>query len=83
MQKLLKQKGSGAIYVWTAQLASRDDMEPYEPQPKPVAEQNPNENPETAQPETEAGQTIEDALEAFKKEARKPVRKPKQQAGEA
>jgi hypothetical protein len=28
--KLLKQKSSGEIYVWTELLAKRDDMEPYE-----------------------------------------------------
>lgn len=83
MQKLLKQKGSGHIYVWTPALAARDDMEPFDPQPKAVEKQNPNENPETAQPETKAGPSIEDALAAFKKEATKPVRKPKPQVGEA
>ena len=31
----------------------------------------------------EGFESIEDALEAFKKEASKPVRKPKQQVGEA
>jgi len=83
MQKLLKQKTSGHIYVWTAALAQRDDMEPYEPQAKPAQEQNPNENSETAKPEIKESLGIQDALEVFKKEAIKPVRKPKQQAGEA
>lgn len=32
MTKLLKQKGSETIYVWTPILAQRDDMEPYEPE---------------------------------------------------
>lgn len=80
--KLLKQRGSGEIYVWTAALAARADMEPYEPPAKAVQEQNPNENPETATPEISDRPTIEDALQVFKKEAVKPVRKPKQQAGE-
>jgi len=31
MTRLLKQKGSGHIYVWTPILADRPDMEPYEP----------------------------------------------------
>jgi hypothetical protein len=83
MQKLLRQKTSGHIYVWTEALASRDDMEPYEPQAKPAPEQNPNENSETAQPETVADLGIEDALEAFRKEVRKPGRKAKPQPGEA
>lgn len=26
----LRQKGSGHVYMWTATLAQRDDMEPYE-----------------------------------------------------
>lgn len=81
--KLLKQRGSGHIYPWTQALAARADMEPYEPPAQPVQEQNPNENPETAKPEIKESLGIQDALEAFKKEAIKPVRKPKQQAGEA
>lgn len=32
--RFLKQKPSGHIYPWTAALAARPDMEPYEP-PKP------------------------------------------------
>lgn len=27
--KLLKQKGSGEIYVWSKELAARDDMEDF------------------------------------------------------
>ena len=34
MRKLLRQKGSGHIYVWTPQLAQRDDMEPHEQGPQ-------------------------------------------------
>jgi hypothetical protein len=37
--KLLKQKGSGELYVWDAELAKRDDMEDYvkpEVQSEPV-----------------------------------------------
>lgn len=33
MRKLLRQKTSGHIYVWTEGLAKRDDMEPYEEAP--------------------------------------------------
>jgi hypothetical protein len=83
MQKLLKQKTTGNVFMWTPMLAARPDMEPYEPPPKPVEEENTNENPETAEPEITESLSIEDALEVFKKEAIKPVRKPKQQTGEA
>jgi len=34
MRKLLRQKGSGHIYVWTPQLAEREDMEPHEEGPQ-------------------------------------------------
>ena len=42
--KLLKQKWSGEIYVWTADLAKRSDMEEFvreaapAPEPEPVVE---------------------------------------------
>lgn len=82
MQKLLRNIKTNAIFVWTPQLAARDDMVPYEPQP-PAVQENPNENPETAQSDTAPGPGIEDALKAFRKEAGKPGRKSKQPPGEA
>jgi|GEM_PF-1595881 len=81
--KLLKQKTSGHIYAWTPQLAQRDDMEPYERPTQTVPQENPNENPETAQSDTAPGLGIEDALKEFRKEAGKPPRKSKQPPGEA
>ena len=48
----------------------------------PAAQQNPNENSETAQSDTAPGPGIEDALKAFRKEAGKPGRKTKQPPGE-
>lgn len=80
--KLLKQITTGNIFVWTPQLASRPDMVLYEPEPV-APQQNTNENPETAQPETAADLGIEAALETFRKEVGKPGRKPKQPPGEA
>lgn len=35
MSRFLRQKWSGHIFPWSARLAERDDMEPYEP-PKPA-----------------------------------------------
>ena len=73
--KLLKQTTSGAIYVWTASLAARSDMVPYEPEPQ-AGEQNPNENPNSAQPETAQPVGIEDAIKSFRKEAGKRKKQP-------
>lgn len=82
MQKLLKQTTTGNIFVWTEQLASRADMVPHEPE-APAAQENPNENSETAQSDTAPGPGIEDAIDAFKREAGKTGRKTKQSPGEA
>jgi hypothetical protein len=52
--KLLKQKGSGAIYVWTQFLAERSDMEPYEPQvPQLITPPEPEVVEPVAEPEPE------------------------------
>lgn len=83
--KLLKQKGTGDIYVWTEGLAERDDMEEFTrgeapPAPEmPAEEGNPSENPdtETAEPAVEEG--LADAAEAFRKSVSKPGRKTKSQ----
>lgn len=85
--KLLKQKGTGDIYVWTENLAERDDMEeftrgetPTAPTPEPELEDgNTSENPdtETAEPAVEEG--LADAAEAFRKAVSKPGRKTKSQ----
>lgn len=82
MQKLLRNTKTNAIYVWTPQLAARDDMVLHEPQ-APSGQQNPNENPENVQPATAANIGIEAALETFRAEVRKPARKAKQPPGEA
>lgn len=36
-KKLLKQKTSGSIYAWTKELAKRNDMIEYEPEPEAPA----------------------------------------------
>lgn len=73
--KLLKQKGSGHVYVWTPFLAERSDMEPYEPQVPQlisppeleVVESVAEPEPETQQPSAaEMMQAV-----AFKKKGRK------------
>ena len=82
--KLLKQKGSGSIYVWTEALAQRSDMEPYErPVSKPVVEENTNENQEPVAAEPSPAPDIADALAAFRKDVPKLGRKSKKQPGEA
>jgi hypothetical protein len=51
--RFLKQKPSGYIYPWTAALAARPDMEPYEPpkpEPKPEPEPEPAPKPEPPRP---------------------------------
>lgn len=73
--KYLKQTTTGHIYPWTENLASRSDMVLYEPEPR-APEQNPNENPKSAQPETAPAVGIEDAMKAFRKEVGKRKKQP-------
>jgi hypothetical protein len=86
--KLLKQTTTGDIFVWTENLAARDDMveftrgeapAPTEPVETPADEGNPSENSgtETAEPAVEEG--LADAAEAFRKAVSKPGRKTKAQ----
>ena len=85
--KLLKQKGTGDIYVWTELLAARDDMEevgsPAEhveaPAPEAEEEANTSENPDTETAEPAVDEGLADAAEAFRKSVSKPGRKTKAQ----
>ena len=83
--KLLKQKGTNDIYVWTENLAARDDMEeftrgeaPAVPE-MPTDEGNPSENPDTETAEPAVDEGLADAAEAFRKSVSKPGRKTKTQ----
>lgn len=67
-QKLLRQKWSGHVFVWSEQLAARDDMEPYEPE-TPV--QNPDMKPNKS--------GLDEAIEIFRAEVSKPRRKKDEQ----
>lgn len=84
--KLLKQKTTGDIYMWTASLAERHDMEEFTRDEAPAQapeqsadESNTSENPstETAEPAVDEG--LADAAEAFRKSVSKPGRKTKSQ----
>lgn len=67
MARLLKQKGSGHIFVWTPQLAERSDMEPYEP---PTPAQNPVVSSKELPP-------LDDALSVFQQEVKRPLKRNK------
>lgn len=67
MARLLKQKGSGHVYVWTALLAERPDMEPYEPE-------TPAQNPPVSSPELPP---LDDALKVFQQEVKRPLKRNK------
>jgi len=52
MRKLLRQKGSGHLYVWSPQLAARDDMEEVEvQQPTAKVEEQPEPVEQAQEPE--------------------------------
>lgn len=74
MTKLLRQIPSGHIYVWTENLASRDDMEPYE---LPVVAENTSENPVEASAEEPPAEGLDDAKAAFRRQVSKVGRKPR------
>lgn len=82
MPRLLRQKTSGFVYVWTANLATRDDMEEYDPAPKAAVEpENTSENsPSTSADEPDT--SIEDAKAAFRRQVRKGFPKPKKVPGD-
>jgi hypothetical protein len=91
MQKLLKQKTSGFIYVWTAFLAARDDMELYEPPPKEVAAapekpvtktENTSQNPEQASANDKPEDDLSSAMTAFRRQVSKAGRKPSTKSSE-
>lgn len=67
-QKLLRQKWSGHIFVWSEQLAARDDMEPYEPE---IPAQNLDTKPKKS--------GLDEAIEIFRAEVSKPRRKKDEQ----
>lgn len=80
--KLLKQKGTGDIFVWTEHLATRDDMEEFARDQAPAveskqaaAEINPSENCLKAS-EDEPNAELAAAKAAFRKQASKVGRKP-------
>ncbi len=75
MARLLKQKGSGHIFVWTPQLAERSDMEPYEP-PAPAAPdpETPAQNPVVSSKELPP---LDEALAVFQQEVRRPLKRNK------
>lgn len=82
MPRLLKQKTTGFIYVWTANLATRDDMEEVEQAPVNTAEQeNTSENSPSASAD-EPQASIEDAKAAFRRQVRKGFRKPQKAPGD-
>lgn len=82
MHRLLRQKTTGFIYVWTANLATRADMEEYPPAQEPSdLPENTSENSVNAsadEPET----SIEDAKAAFRRQVSKGFRKPKKASGD-
>ena len=83
--KLLKQKGTGDIFVWTEHLAARDDMEEFTPGTAAAPEQavsdagNTSENPDTETAEPAVDEGLAGAAEAFRKAVSKPGRKTKAQ----
>jgi hypothetical protein len=84
MQKLLKQKTSGHIYVWTANLAARDDMEDYTPALEPVqAPENTSENQATTSAEVPPAPELEAAKAAFRRQVTRAPRKPRTATSEA
>lgn len=79
MHKLLKQKTSGHIFVWTPQLAERSDMEPYElAPPSSQVQENTSENSVNTSAEESTPDPLEDAKAAFRRQVGKVGRKPSQ-----
>jgi len=84
--KLLKQIGTGELYPYTEALAARDDMEVFErhaaapaiAEPALVAtqEETPTENSGSASAD-DGLPPLDDAIEAFRRQASKPSRKSK------
>lgn len=88
MQKLLKQKTTGHIYVWTANLAARDDMEEYAPAPTPtpapdIEPENTSENQATTSAEVPPAQELDAAKAAFRRQVTRAPRKPRTATSEA
>ena len=68
--------------MWTANLASRDDMEEVESTPAPLIEaENTSENSPSASAD-EPDASIEDAKAAFRRQVRKGFNKPKKVPGD-
>jgi hypothetical protein len=72
MQKLLRQKTSGHIFVWTPQLAERSDMEPYERDAAPKEQENTSENLSNTSAESKPADPLKDAKAAFRRQVAKP-----------
>jgi len=87
MRKLLKQKTTGTIYVWTENLAQRPDMELYVPEPKLPAEpepqpENTSQNPTQASADQEPDNELSTAITAFRRQVSKAGRKPSTKSSE-
>jgi hypothetical protein len=77
-QKLLRQKGTGEIYVWTETLAARDDMELIErgaPAPQPEVAEQPQES-EAVQQEQEQAPEAENTSQNSDSASAEPVPDP-------
>lgn len=75
MPQFLRQKTSGFIYVWTANLAARDDMEVYDPAPEAAVEpENTSENPVNTSAD-EPAHDLEVAKAAFRRQVTRAPRK--------
>jgi HAMP domain-containing protein len=84
MHKLLKQKTTGHIYVWTENLAARDDMEDYALTPEPAqAQENTSENQATTSAEVPPATELEAAKAAFRRQVTRAPRKPRTATSEA
>lgn len=80
--RFLQQQPSGYVYPWHPILAQRDDMKPYEPVMQVKEPENTRENLEATSPDPAPADPIADALAAFRKEVKKPGRKPSKPTGE-
>lgn len=91
MQKLLRQKTTGTIYVWTPLLAERHDMEIYTPPPKDTPKQpveqapeaeNTSQNLEQASADEKPKDDLSEAMTAFRRQVSKVGRKPATKSSE-
>ena len=83
MKKMLKQITTGQLYVWTEQLASREDMvlvvigaPAPEPEKQVEIAENTSQNPIKASADESPEDDIDKVVEAFRRQVTKPGRKP-------